>query len=130
MFKSERKIDLSPRLKSAVGRGYSKNTILKSSAILCLIIAFGLTLNIFRVIFNNSKNHTDFQSGKSQVLGATDTEQNKSNHPNFIEYKVKKGDTLFSLSKKFNINWSTIASLNNLKSPFSLKPGQIIKISQ
>jgi LysM repeat protein len=62
-----------------------------------------------------------------QVLGATDIKKD-INLIEFAEYKVQKGDTLFNISQKYNINWATLATLNNLKSPFVLKPGQIIKI--
>ncbi len=40
-----------------------------------------------------------------------------------VYYIVKKGDTLFSIAKKFNINVKTLMERNNLSSPGMLKAG-------
>lgn len=121
MSSKNKKFELSPRLKLGVGRGYSQNQILKFSAILCLVIAALLATNAIRLVIN-SNNPTE-----PQVLGATDT-QEETKTVEFTNYTVQKGDTLFNISQKFNIEWSTLAVLNNLKSPFVLKPGQTINI--
>jgi nucleoid-associated protein YgaU len=120
-----KKFELSPRLKLGVGRGYSQNQILKISAITCLILALGLTFNAFRLI----KDRGAEGSSTPQVLGATDVKQNDGKSAAQITaYTVQKGDTLFNISQKFNIDWTTLATLNNLKSPFILKSGDIINI--
>ena len=130
MYKSKRQFELSPRLKLGVGRNYSQNSILKFSAILCLLVAIGLAVNAFRLILsgNSALKTNPLQTGNAEVLGATDNKIEQSEKTTFSEYKVQKGDTLFNISQKLNVSWSTIASINNLKSPFFLKPGQIIKI--
>lgn len=46
---------------------------------------------------------------------------------NMIEYVVKKGDSLYSIAKKYNTDVSTIIKNNNLKSS-KLSIGQILKI--
>jgi len=123
-----KKFELSPRLKLGVGRGYSQNQILKFSAIICLILALGLTVNAFRLVLKD-KNQAGGNSGNPQVLGVSDVKQPGSQSGvQFTAYTVQKGDTLFNISQKFNIDWTTLATLNNLKSPFTLKPGQIINI--
>jgi LysM repeat protein len=43
------------------------------------------------------------------------------------EYKVSAGETLYAISKRFNVRVEDIISLNNLKSS-SLYPGQILQI--
>lgn len=43
-------------------------------------------------------------------------------------YKVQTHDSLFSISEKFQINWDTIATLNNLKEPFDLTPSQKLQL--
>jgi LysM domain len=124
---SKKKFELSPRLKLGVGRGYSQNQILKFSAIACLILALFLTANAFRLVFSGKDNASNSQN--PQVLGASDTKQpNGQATVQFTAYTVQKGDTLFNISQKFNIDWTTLATLNNLKSPFVLKAGQIINI--
>lgn len=119
-----KKFELSPRLKLGVGRGFSQNQILKISAILCLLFAIGLSLNAVRLIFTN-KNQPSKESVTPQVLGASDF---STETMEFMTYTVNKGDTLFNISQKFDINWTALATLNNLKSPYYLKPGQSIKV--
>lgn len=123
-----KKFELSPRLKLGIGRGYSQNQILKFSAVVCLTLALALTVNAFRLVLKD-KNQAGGNSQNPQVLGATDVKQPGSpSGAKYTAYTVQKGDTLFNISQKFNIDWTTLATLNNLKSPFVLKPGQIINI--
>lgn len=44
------------------------------------------------------------------------------------KYTVKKGDTLYSICKKFNTTIDEIKKLNNIKNPNYIKPGQKIYI--
>ncbi len=127
MALQKRKFELSPRLKLGVGRGYSQNQILKLSALLCLLLAIGLSFNAIRLIFS-TKNQAIENNNTPQVLGVNDTRTNSAESMEFINYSVIKGDTLFNISQKFNISWTTLATLNNLKSPFYLKLGQTIKV--
>lgn len=46
----------------------------------------------------------------------------------YLDYEVKKGDTLFNLSKKYEVSWQTLAELNRLKEPYILKIGQKLNI--
>jgi LysM repeat protein len=124
-----KKIELSPRLKLGVGRSNSNN-ILKFSGILCLILAGILATNTLRLVFF-SGHESKTTDSSPQVLGATDVKtpsDNQNQQPQVINYKVTLGDTLFSISQQYNISWITLATLNNLKSPFTLKLGQILKI--
>jgi len=123
-----KKFELSPRLRLGVGRGASQNQILKLAAILCLAVAVILTVNAVRLVIS-SKNQTANNGQSPQVLGASDSRQPANpSQIQFISYTVQKGDTLFDISQKFGISWNTLATLNNLKSPFYLKPGQILQI--
>ena len=125
MSTERKKIELSPRLRLGVGRG-NPNKILKLAAIFCLTLAAILAANALRLVYQTGQSTSD----NPQVLGASDVKNSTpaANEPQIIEYKVAKGDTLFNISQKFNISWTTLAALNNLKSPFALKPGQSIKI--
>lgn len=129
MFHQKKKFELSPRLKFGVGRGYSQNQTLKYAAIACLLIAGGLTANALRLAFFHAISTPTQAESLPQVLGVSDTrESSGQTSVQFIEYKVQKGDTLFNVSQRHNINWTTLATLNNLQSPFTLKVGQSIKI--
>lgn len=130
MPKFHKKFELSPRLKFGVGRGYSQNQILKFSSILFLVLAVGLTFNAFRLVLSSKNSgQSAASSAVPQVLGASDIKTDtEPDAVQFVDYKVQKGDTLFNISQRFSINWTTLATLNNLKSPFTLKPGQTVKI--
>ena len=43
-------------------------------------------------------------------------------------YTVVKGDTLSAIGKKFGVNWRDIASLNQVKNPDLIHPGQVFRI--
>jgi len=45
-----------------------------------------------------------------------------------IKYKVKPGDTLIKIAKKFKVYTKDIVRLNKLKKPYRLKVGQVLKI--
>jgi len=44
------------------------------------------------------------------------------------DYAVEAEDNLESLATSRNVNWKTLAKINDIKAPFTLKPGQIIKL--
>ena len=43
-------------------------------------------------------------------------------------YKIKKGDTLYKISQKFNVNTNLLAELNGLDTDDYIYPDQIIQI--
>jgi LysM repeat protein len=54
---------------------------------------------------------------------------NTGNTADATEYKVSVGETLYAISRRFNVKVEDIISQNNLKSN-SLTPGQLLKIKQ
>ena len=75
--------------------------------------------------YNNLKSNT-LQIG--QILKIPEKYSNISNVvPNYINYTVKKGDSLYSLSKKYNVPIETIKKDNSLESNI-LKINQKLKI--
>lgn len=50
-----------------------------------------------------------------------------ANDPEFTTYKVKKGDSLWQISKKYNISVDELKKINNLRNE-TLETGQTIKI--
>jgi hypothetical protein len=45
-----------------------------------------------------------------------------------IEHKVKKKDSITSISKEYEANWKTIAKINKLKAPYILEGLEVIKV--
>ena len=52
------------------------------------------------------------------------------NNDEFITHKVTKGDTLWSITKQYNMSLESILALNNIKDKDTLSIGQIVKIYQ
>lgn len=115
------KIKLSRRLKWSVGKTQTSGSRLWMLGGLCLLIAVGLTFNVFK----SSKNTAE--ATEPRVLGAA-TQTPTAAKVQFIDYQVQRGDTLFSISQKYNISWGTLAELNDVQAPFNLKKDQTIKV--
>lgn len=128
MFKPKKSFELSPKLKFGVGRGYSPNKILKIFASVSLFLAVILAGNAIRLVFGNKLSVASAGAVTPQVLGASDTKDSSEQSIQFTNYTIQKGDTLFNVSQRFNISWTTLATINNLKSPFALKPGQTLQV--
>jgi LysM repeat protein len=54
--------------------------------------------------------------------------QKKIVRKKIIRYRVKSGDSLAKIAKKYGTTVSEIARLNNLKKPYTIYPGQRLKI--
>jgi nucleoid-associated protein YgaU len=128
MFKPKKSFELSPKLKFGVGRGHSPNRILKICASVSLFLAVILAGNALRLVFGDKLSLASAGAVTPQVLGASDTKSTQDQSIQFTNYTIQKGDTLFNVSQRYNISWTTLATINNLKSPFALKPGQSLQV--
>ena len=90
--------------------GITTNTIIKDNALKNNLLSIGQNLKI----------RTKKESIVEECFGDETSDKN-------IEYIVKKGDSLYSIAKKYNTDVSTIMKNNNLKSS-NLSIGQILKI--
>jgi hypothetical protein len=122
---SRNKVKLSPQLQLGVGRGFSKQNYLKYIGF--VFLGLSLIITARTVILFSEKT-----APNPQVLGADDqdTANQQTNTSGFIEYTVKSGDTIFNIGQSYKISWTTIATMNGLSSPFTLKIGQTLKIPQ
>ncbi len=117
------KVKLSPRLELGVGRTSGRKSILPYATMIVLVISAGFFVRAFSLVL--SKDSTPSTQTSGSVLGAVDAPQEQDL---FIDYTVKKGQTVFSIAQEYNIDWTALATLNNLKAPFTLKPDQVLKI--
>lgn len=46
------------------------------------------------------------------------------------QYVVQRGDTLYSIAFRFGWDWRELARRNNIKAPYTIKPGQVIHINK
>ena len=54
----------------------------------------------------------------------------KKKHSSKISYKVKRGDSMWSIAKKFGTTTDKIAQLNGIRNKNKLKAGQVLQISR
>ena len=62
-----------------------------------------------------------------EELDNTSGNNENSSSDTYMDYQVKSGDTMYSISKKYNVTVENILKWNN-KSDFNLKKGEILKI--
>ncbi|GAB4117081.1 MAG: hypothetical protein Kow00103_13490 [Candidatus Caldatribacteriota bacterium] len=80
---------------------------------------------------NNLNPQSILRVGQSLEIPATGggIESNEKNpEPTIIDYSVVKGDTLWSISRKFDVKMNLIISTNNLTEISRLSIGQVLKI--
>lgn len=76
---------------------------------------------------NNIEDLNNLPVGSSIIIPtATNSEDGNSNIEKYI---VKKGDTLYSISKRFNLSLSTIMKYNNLKEGDVISLGQVLQLN-
>ena len=129
MFKRKQKIKLSENLRMGIAGPSSQGALFKAGGVFFLILSLLLVANIYRNVKNSSEESATLsnQAAEQKVLGAFD-EENKPSSQKPRTYTVKKGDTLFNIAQIENINWAVIAKLNNLKAPYTLKPGTVLTL--
>jgi LysM repeat protein len=131
MFQRKTKFKLSQNLKLGIQGPSSQGTFFKVGGIFFLLLSLFLVKNIYQ-----SLNSTDSaltaqtaQATQPKVLGAFDQKKTEpTTPPKATSYTVLKGDTLFNVAQSQNINWVVIATLNDLKAPYNLKPGTVLKL--
>ena len=65
-----------------------------------------------------------------KYVAPNSTSINPSTSTTVKTYTVASGDTLSKIGKKLGVDWKTIAELNDIKAPYRLKVGQVLKISE
>lgn len=120
----KQKVKLSRKMMLGVGRSSGRGSLLPYATLIFFVISGVLGLRAGYMVIRHS---TPSSEPNPQVLGAVDT---PAPQKAFTDYTVKKGDTVFSIAQSHNLEWTALATINNLKAPFSLKPGQIIQIPQ
>ncbi len=123
--------------------GYSKDvpfqyTVQKGDTIQSIAKKYGVTVESIKKANNLKK--TNLLLGQSLLIPMerSDTGKTKAQNipqppkdnrsaPTKIKYTVKKGDSLYSISKRFGMNMAEIMELNNLRDG-KIYPGQILTL--
>ncbi|WP_257610346.1 LysM peptidoglycan-binding domain-containing protein [Oenococcus oeni] len=64
-----------------------------------------------------------------EILLTTSTSSALSSTGSTATYTVKSGDTLSAIAVKYGTTYQTLASLNGIKSPYLIIPGEVLKLS-
>ena len=127
---------LSPELRAQITPHKRRDMKLTIAGVFFLSISALLVINLWPKHENNQtafspNNSIAVNPDQKQILGATtQTTPQTEPIPQFTQYTVKTGDTLFNISQQYNIRWDSIAQLNNLTEPYVLHAGLILKIPQ
>lgn len=66
---------------------------------------------------------------RSRPIAPVEQQVTIKTKPSQRNIEIQKGDTVYALSRRYDITVRSIITLNNLKAPYLLKPGQTLKIS-
>jgi LysM repeat protein len=132
MANKKQKIKLSQKLKQGIEVNSAQELTFKIGGTFFLILSLIMAVNIYK---NMSVADGKANSGQSeqQVLGAFDDRRSENSaktpeEPKENTYTIEKGDTLFNIAQKHNLNWVVIATLNSLEAPYDLRPGAVLKL--
>lgn len=75
---------------------------------------------------NNISNVNTIRVGQILIIPGTSTSTPKP--PATTTYTVKRGDTLYSIARRYNTTVAKIASANNIKNVNTIRVGQVLKI--
>lgn len=128
--KTKSKLQLSENLKLGVAAPASQSAFFKYSGVIFLAISLFLVRNIYKELQTNGLGDKILTSDQLQqkVLGAYDDRSLTAPASQIMDYKVQAGDTVFSIAQSVHADWQVVATLNNLKPPYAIKIGQILKV--
>ncbi len=130
---------LSPELRAQITPSTRRDVKLTAAGVIFLVASVLLTINLWpsatpSSVSNNNADLVQAQSAAATSLSAEKAVLGESTQtvptPQFTQYTVKTGDTLFNISQQYNIRWDLIAQINNLSEPYVLHAGQQLKIPQ
>ena len=74
--------------------------------------------------WNNKAPADTLHSGQKLVIWTQSKASSSNNRVRKINYKIRSGDSLWKISKKFNVNVAQVREWNGLSERTLLKPGQ------
>ena len=101
---------------------YETYIVQKGDTLYSISKKFNVSVN--EIMNLNNLSNSILTPGQTLVIPKKENNDNQTIYQNYI---VQKGDTLFSISKKFNVDIDTIKKINNLTSN-TLSIGQELKI--
>ena len=82
---------------------------------------------LFEYIKNN--NLEKYRAVQNRIVAQEQKQEQKNDLAKPVEYKIKKGDTLWKISLRFKVSLDKLIKLNKIKNPDLIYPNHILKIS-
>ena len=123
---------LSPELRAQITPHQRRDVKLTVAAVVFSLLSILLVINLWPTkspALSNNKTESPAAQSQPSVLGDSTT-QAAQQTPEFTQYTVKAGDTLFNISQQYDVKWDLIAQVNNLSEPYVLHAGDLLKIPQ
>src|SRR4030042_1712133 len=109
---------------------YNIHTVKKGETLWSIAQEFNLSVNL--ILATNNFANPELISIGQQIeipgVGGGIPDPNQKQEPIIIVYTVVKGDTLWEISQRYDVNMSTIISTNNLKEITRLSIGQKLEL--
>lgn len=111
--------------------GYSyEHTFSRGDTLYSIAKKYSLSVQTILDANNQIKDVTKISVG-TKIIIPINIEENKptpSTNTETTTYKVKRGDSFYSISRKYSISVNELLALNNLNSGAVLKAGQVLKV--
>jgi nucleoid-associated protein YgaU len=122
LFQSKQRVHLSPRLARSIGKEktYKSSSVSKAAAAVLAILIFASAHAVLNKHHRLESSALAQTQAEGKVLGA-------ESH-GVANYVVQDGDTLLSVSQKFAVYWMSIVEENEITPPYTLTPGQTLRI--
>ena len=101
--------------------------IRKGDTLSQIALRYGTTVQNI-VNWNNIQSPNLIYPGERIILYGTYNSSNSNIDNNYFYYRVKRGDTLWGISRKYGTSVSRIIMLNEIKNPNRIYVGQLLKI--
>ena len=82
---------------------------------------------LIEYIKNN--NLEKYRAVQNRIVAQEQKQEQKNDLAKPVEYKIKKGDTLWKISLRFKVSLDKLIKLNKIKNPDLIYPNHILKIS-
>jgi membrane-bound lytic murein transglycosylase D len=102
----------------------------KGSVVVASLKSGSMSTKGATVVAKAKTKNTVVAAKRANTKLAVNKSTQKKKGSNMIAYKVKRGDTVASIARKFSMSKKEVIAYNNIKNPSKLRAGQTLKVSK
>ncbi len=110
------------------GAGSITYTVQRGNTLSQIASAYGVTVAHIVELNNIQNPNLIFPGQKLRITDSTNTTLNPISQDGYFYYTVKRGDSLWTISRRYGVCVRYLARINNITNPMLIYPGQILKI--